>query len=338
MPVYKILGIYSYAENLKNIKLNDSVILKNEKYNIKSKNAIGVYTTNNKKIGYISEDYNKKNINYKITKIVLNQDNPLVEISSEYLLINYLENVEYPYEKKLKYNYNIINIPEELNTALIKLEKYLQTKKIKLKRSAVIYYDENYINLLIETKKIEKLETVTLKYFKENKDKYEELYENKLIDVIFYRELLIYRLECYYEQVYTNILDYKDYELDYSFTEKKIHNNLKYSLLFFKIYIKYLITNDNYYLLKINEIPLNDLNVIQTFIDDNKLKIGNFMYDHQLKIYDYIEFINDNSVFVISDEINSKYLYSAYLAQKQNLIIYNPQKGIINYIELKNLN
>ena len=29
MPSYKILGIYSYAENLKKMNINDNVILKN---------------------------------------------------------------------------------------------------------------------------------------------------------------------------------------------------------------------------------------------------------------------------------------------------------------------
>ena len=49
MPCYKILGIYSFADNLKLVKIDDSVLLKKEYYNVKSKNAIGVYTQDNKK-------------------------------------------------------------------------------------------------------------------------------------------------------------------------------------------------------------------------------------------------------------------------------------------------
>jgi hypothetical protein len=334
MSVYKILGIFSFADNLKSIKLNDPVILKNEKYNLKSKNAIGVYSIDNKKLGYLSiEEINSNNkLSYKISKIVLNQDYPLVEISIDYPSINYLENIEYPYEKKLKYNiHKIIDISIELNNALIGLEKYLQTKKIKLKRSAVLYYDENYINILIETSKyVQEFETVTLKYFKENKNKYEELYENKLIATTFYRELLVYRIECYYEKNYTNILDYTEHPYTYSFNEEKIHNKLNYSILFFKIYIKYLITNDNFYLLKIDEyIDETELIEIKNFVDKYKLNLGKFTYDYKLKIYDYIEFINEDSVFVISEKINKNYLYLLHLANKKNLIIYNPIEGTI---------
>jgi len=101
MPIYKILGIYSFAENIKDIKLNDSVILKNEKYNIKSKNAIGVYTIDNKKIGYISNENELDKSTYKISKMALSQEYPLIEIKKDYPQINYLDNVEYPYEKKI---------------------------------------------------------------------------------------------------------------------------------------------------------------------------------------------------------------------------------------------
>jgi hypothetical protein len=344
MTTYKILGIYSFAENLKNVKLNDPVIFKNEKYNVKSENAIGVYTFDNKKLGYLPTENNNKifNLSYKISKLNLNQEYPLLEISKFYSLINYLDNIEYPYEKNIKYNISACNISVELNNMLIGLEKYLLTKKIKVKRSAIIYYDENYINILIEySKYVNQFETVTLKYFKENYDKYEELYENKLIETIFYRNLLVYRLECYYEQNYVNILDYKKIINEYFFTEEQIHDKIDCSIIFCKIYIKYLITKDDFYLLKINENPKGNLFQIEKFVKDNNLSIGKFTYDHKLKIYDYIDFVNDDTVFIISDKIDKNYLYSTYLTNKINLVIYNPLKGNINMIyniELKNLN
>jgi len=347
MPIYKILGIYSFAENIKDIKLNDSVILKNEKYNIKSKNAIGVYTIDNKKIGYISNENELDKSTYKISKMALSQEYPLIEIKKDYPQINYLDNVEYPYEKKIKYEYKSINISEEIKNKIIGLENYLLTKKIKVKRSAVIYYDDYYINILIEptgvgakkmltnksnllpneySKYIKELQIVTLKYYNENKDRYEELYENKLIDIPFYRDLLINRLECYYEENYTHVLDYLNNQdnlddLDNKFTEEKIHNDLDISIIECKIYIKNLINNKN---------NIISYNLINEFVSENKLRLGKFTYDHKLKIYDYIDFVNDDTVFVISDTVNKNYIYSAYLMDKENLIIYNPINGIIN--------
>ena len=67
MPNYKLLGIYSFANNLKEININDKVILKSEKFNIKSKNAIGVYTINDKKIGYLPiENHSLKSLNLNL--------------------------------------------------------------------------------------------------------------------------------------------------------------------------------------------------------------------------------------------------------------------------------
>jgi hypothetical protein len=77
----------------------------------------------------------------------LNKEYPLVEISRYYPENNYLDNVEYPFEKKIKYEYVLVNISKELQKSVIGLEKYLGTKRIKVKKSAVIYFDENYINV-----------------------------------------------------------------------------------------------------------------------------------------------------------------------------------------------
>ena len=174
MPNYKLLGIYSFADNLKKINVDDQVILKSEQLNIKSKNAIGVYTVDNKKLGYLPVENQNEitffNNAYKISNLVLNEKYPLVEISRVYPKNNYLDDIEYPYEKKIKYKYILVDISKELQKSIIGLEKYLTTKKFKVKRSAVIYYDDNYINILIEISKgIEQFECITLKYFKEVK-------------------------------------------------------------------------------------------------------------------------------------------------------------------------
>ena len=370
MPKYKILGIFSFAENVRKMKLDDQVILKKEEFNIKSKNAIGIYSLDNKKLGYLpTESTNEiENFNsaYKICTLALNKEYPLVEISRYYSLKNYLLNVEYPFEKKIKYDYKLIDITKELRDSIIKLEKYLSTKRIKVKRSAIIYYDENYINILLEVSKgVEQFQCVTSKYFKDNIDRYEELYDNNLINNTFYRELLVYRLECYYENNYTHILKYplifdiKNYNiieeniydpLDINSNKKNFLINKKKEydyLLLCKLYLRYLVNNNDYYISKyletddiknsIKNIFIN-YKVLNKFMKDYKLAIGNFIYDHKLKIYEYIDFINTNTVFVISDNFNYNYLYLNYLTNKENLIIYNPFEGKIykiNDIKIK---
>jgi hypothetical protein len=86
MPSYKILGIYSFSENIKQINLNDKVILKKEIKNMKSDNAIGIYTLENKKLGYLPVEKNEELLNhknsYKISTLLLHLQNPIIEISS----------------------------------------------------------------------------------------------------------------------------------------------------------------------------------------------------------------------------------------------------------------
>ena len=351
MPKYKVLGIFSFADNLNKVKIDDQVILRSEKFNIKSKDAIGVYTLDNKKLGYLPTE-NKSEITnfnnaYKISALVLNKEYPNVEISRYYPKKNYLENIEYPYEKIIKYDYKLVDISTELEHAVINLQKYLLTKKIKVKRSAVIYSDDNFVNLLLEVSKgIQQFQTVTLKYFKENEDKYEELFENKLIDNTIYRNLMIYRLECYYETNYTNIMampSIKDPNilncLDNVINET-IHEPLdilksKHDIiLLVKLYLKYLITKNDFYIVKyLDNIEMRKIiknyKILNEIIDKFNLTLGNFTYDHKLKIYEYIDFISNDYSFIIADEFKNNYLYQCYLSNTKKIIIYNPINGTI---------
>jgi len=352
---YKILGIYSFAENLKKIQINDQVLLKKETCNVKSKNAIGVYSIDNKKLGYLPvENHNEiKNFNlsYKISKLILNQDYLLLEISRNYFTINNLENIEYPYEKKIKYDYKLVPITKELEKSILSLEKYLYTKKFKVKKIVVIYNDENFINILVEILKgFQQFQTVTLKFYKDNIEIYEELYENNLIDNFFYRELLIYRPECYFESNYESILSYPEITnislLKYIPTIKisNIHSKLNINLknvdkiVLVKLYLRYLLTNNNYYLSKFceyNKLDKEINNILNNFITTYNLELGKFTYDHVLKIYEYIDFVNIDTVFIISIEFKTNYLYTAYLTNKKNMIIYNPLEGTI--LEINNI-
>jgi hypothetical protein len=273
MPCYKILGIYSYADNLREITNNEPVILKHEKYNIKSKNAIGVYTKkNNKKIGYLPTENNNELLNfnnsYIISKLQLNQDYPIVEISRSYPNINILNNYELTFIKKIKYNYQVIDQPSNLKIPLTTLINTLKRKRINVKRLAITYLDDNYINIIIETSKgLESFYTITLKYFTENQDKYNELYDYNLIDNIFFKELLFHRPEKYFEINYINILDYNSdiqnniqnefIKIDTVNSINSLNDNIDI-LYFTKLYL-YCIINQNYeYIIKyLNQFTTN---------------------------------------------------------------------------------
>ena len=87
MQEIQIDGIFTYIENVKNLKLGDKVKLKLNQNNRINKEAVGVYTDKtNLKIGYIPFKSSQLDItqDYKIEKIHLNQKNLLVTISREF--------------------------------------------------------------------------------------------------------------------------------------------------------------------------------------------------------------------------------------------------------------
>lgn len=353
MPSYKVLGINSFAENLKEITHNEPVILKHEKYNIKSKNAIGIYTkNNNKKLGYFptenSDELSKFNNSYVISKLQLNQDYPIVEISRSYPTINTICNYEFNFIKNIKYDYILIDPPTTLTSPLTSLINSLKRKRIIIKRVAVTYLDDNYINIIIETSKgIETFYTITLIYFKENKEKYEELLEYNLIDNIFFKELCFHRPEKYIEINYTNILNYTINE-QYTFIEIKsvesLNNKIDIDLIYFtKLYLYCTINKDFKYVIKylnkFSKKKYDTVKIIKKCIDnytnidlifnDYNIELGKFFYDHTKQIYSEIEFMNDDTVFIISDKLSDKYLLNCYLSNKTKLIVYNPLNGIL---------
>ena len=138
MPIYKILGIYSFSNTLREACINDPVVLKHEKYNIKSKNAIGVYINSDKKIGYLPVENNSELLNfknaYKLTKLQLNQDHPIVEISRCYNTINKLDNYEFTFIKEIKYEYLLIDPPKNLMIPIKTLINKIKKQRINIKR------------------------------------------------------------------------------------------------------------------------------------------------------------------------------------------------------------
>jgi len=353
MPQYKILGLQSYADNLKNIKIKDPVILQNEKYNIKSKNAVGVYTIDNKKIGYLSIDKSldteKYKNSYTISKILLNLEHPIVEINRYYPSVGYIKNVEYPYIKKIKYNRTIIKPSQKTEKSLIGLINYFKTKKKKIQKIGITFEDNHYINIIILiSKNIEEYYTVTNEYYTLYSDKFDELYENELIDNIFYRDFLCHRLECYFERNY-NQIDTNTYNFEYNIDIISIHEETNIDSLKAILYLRYLIDNDDTYIIKkYNTIDNNVINKLTLIFNlYPNIQLGNFYYDHNLKIYAYINFVNDDHLIDILDNVdintndniydnNNKIcntIMKGQLCEKKYIIIYNPIKGLIYKIK-----
>jgi hypothetical protein len=334
MPTYKILGIYSFADNIKKMNINDSVTLKAEKYNIKSNNAIGIYNNENKKLGYLpiekKEELNIENNVYKITKICLHSEIPTVEISRLYDYINNIPDIEFPFMKRNKYKYKNINISKELAKSIESLVLNLKMKKIKIKRTLVSYVDNYYINLILETSKgFETFNLITFLYYTKYKDFYEELYEKKLMDVPFYRELLVHRIENYIEINYKNVEEIDSNTIKFStMTEYNLHEPINdYTLDVFNIYFHYLINNDVTYLQDYNLKVFEDMKI---FFNKNDIKICNFVYCHDLELYAYLYYVTDNTYVEIinnNPEYIDSYIYKCYLAKKDNLYLYNPVNG-----------
>ncbi len=353
MPSYKILGIYSFASTLQEACVDDPVTLRHEKYNIKSTNAIGVYIKNNKKIGYLPVENNNELLNfknaYKISKLQLNQDYPIVEITRCYKNLNKLDNYELDFIKKIKYDYLLIDPPKKL---LIPINTLLQTfkkQKINIKRIAITHLDSDYVNVTIETPKgIETFYTITLHFFNNNIEKYEELLEYNLIEHLFYKDLTFHRPEKYIIINYTNILklnNINSFFLEIKISEPLIKLNDKIDEIYFtKLYLYCKIINDFDFIIKyLNKFvkkkydtldifndTIENLNILNNFYETYELNIGGFYYNHNNKTYCEIDFINEDSVILISDNINNNYKLTCELANKKNLLIYNPLNGILN--------
>ena len=152
--------------------------------------------------------------------------------------------------------------------------------------------------------------------------------------------------------------------LDYinSITEEAIHEELIIenkkidSMILIKLYMRYLLHNNDEYLLKyINKYTkkeyqevkkgmkklISNYKLIHKIIEDNEFKLGKFVYDYKYELYEYIDFYNETTVFVIAEEFNVNYLYHCLLMKRSNLVIYNPLLGKtlnINDINLTHFN
>lgn len=342
MQNIQIDGLYTYINNVKNLKLGDKIKLLPNFNNRINSNAIGAYTFNNLKIGYIPFKINQIDINliYTVTKINLIMNNPILLISCVFDLTNFIF-VENDYLKKNKIKNNNID-----NTELLHFKKYLERSNNKIDDIYISYCDDNYININIICENINNIfYTVTKKYYEENIFKYDEFYKYKLIPHCIYQPFIIHRLECYIEKNYK----YIDSLIK---NNKKKFNNLNYN---FDIIQLTPIDTNNYDYIKLliyNKINSNILNNTDIIIDDSidfsnfinfydNLKLGTLCYNHDMKIYCYIDlYDNLNIIDIIDNDINldiNIYIIKAIIANKKNINLYNPFTGKIFKFELNEI-
>jgi hypothetical protein len=330
MQSFNIVGTFTFAETLKTLKLGDKVKLIPNPDNKINPNAIGVYTRDNKKIGYLPFNMNQVELTNEdciITQLVLLQGNTNITISRKYKKNNFL--LCYP---KLIQENNILR--DYLKDDIKKFKKFLIINNNNIDDIYISYYDENYIDLYIKNESSTSIfNTVTKKYYDEHIFKYDEFYELKLVPKNIYQQFMIHRLECYIEKKYDlvklNITKHIN-KTNYI----NIHNSIKYNNKDnIKIAIKFILSNDKYYekyLQKINydlSLILQYKDQIYNFFKD--YNITEIAYNHTTKKYCNIDLYNNDTIVLIDEYNKRDYTKLLKITEYQNIIIYDPFEGNI---------
>jgi hypothetical protein len=204
MQTIQIDGTYTYADNIKTLKIGDQIRLIPNPNNRINSEAIGAYTLNGRKIGYVPFKSNQIDINakYNVIKISLTQDNPQLIISRQFDNSNFIHSE--PSILLPKYNNKIIKT--DFDSDLKSFSNFLKRSGVNLINLGLTYLDSNYQNLLIETSEGSTIfYTVTKKFYEENVFKYDEFYKFGLIPKCIYQPYQIHRLEIYLEKNYKPI-------------------------------------------------------------------------------------------------------------------------------------
>ena len=216
MQFIQIDGTFTFAQNIKELKIGDLIKLQTNPSNRINKDAIGAYTNSGLKIGYVPFKSNQIDLKakYTVAKINLTQDNPLLLIAIEFNQTNFII-TEPEYIKNIKY---LGSITTRTNSELKDFKKFLARSQVVLQDIGIEYQDENFINLIIETTdSVNRFYTVTKKYWEENVFKYDEFFKFKLLPKCIYQPFQIHRLESYIEKNYKPIdklLKSKKFTLD----------------------------------------------------------------------------------------------------------------------------
>ncbi len=357
MQYIQIDGTFTYAQNIKELKIGDIIKLRINPSNRINKDAIGAYTLSGAKIGYVPFKSNQIDIKakYRVSKINLTQDHPLLLIAREFEQSNFIL-TEPDFIKESKYQGLIIN---RTDSDLKDFKKYLEVSKVLVQDIGIEYQDENYINLIIKTDdSINRFYTVTKKYYEENVFKYDEFFKFKLIPKCIYQPFQIHRLESYIEKKYKPIdklVKSKKFKLENIFDDfnedlpnfgfetitdpnLKVINKKVNDINLIKLIIRYNINPYSYINPNYNAI---NLDLLKDMFND--LKIGGLCYNHNLKKYCHIDLHDDTNIIEISTDTNVnkkifvELLIKLMISDKQIINIYNPIKGTIFRYEINDI-
>ena len=369
MQSIQIDGTYTYADNIKTLKIGEIIKLIPNQNNRLNSHAIGAYTINNKKIGYVPFKSNQIDINakYIVTKINLTQQNPILLISRDFPNSNFIQcEPECISELKLK-SIQFIDGTEEINTDLKKFTKFLQKSGFNINKIGICELTDSFITICIKTpESTQFFYTVSKLYYETNIFKYDEFYKFELMTKCIYQPFFIHRLEKYLELNYTPINKicrnkklklniFEDINLnencgmnkiqsdDLIIIEKTQINNIpnKYFLDWIKLLIKYNVQQNELYnpnnLFPNSNILINTEKFTNMYNNLEPISIG---YNHKLKAYCHIDFIDVNNIVEICNikEITPKYfielIIKLIIADKQIINVYNPLDGILFQIEI----
>ena len=347
MELLQITGTKTYADNIKTLKIGDIVKLTKNPKNKVSADAIGVYTMDNLKVGYVPFKDSQINIKkkYIVHKINLLFHPPLLLLSYELEKSNFIKIIP----EHIDEQNNNLEINEDVKT----FKKYLQNSGENIKNIGILYKDDNYINLLVNDNIFY---TVSRKYYENNIFKYDEFFKYNLIPKNIYLPFQIHRLETYIKINYDFSLTKKfkndKYNIEQlvkknisSVINENILNNLSQDQIdiIIKLIVQYDIEQDEYYnpnkyyqIIMNDNLDLNcDLSEFKSNFND--LKIGGLCYNHDLKQYCYIDLYDDENIIEISTrKIDKEYykelIIKLMISNKKNICVFNPILGLLYQI------
>jgi len=353
MQSIQLTGTITYAENIKNLKIGDTIKLIRNPNNKISTDAVGAYTLNGIKIGYVPFKETQIDIKskYTISKINLILHPPIVLLSYNFETSNFIQ-----VEPKCILDLRETNIIEQ-NDDVKSFKKYLQVSGVEIRKIGITYSDDNYINLCMND---DIFYLVTKSYYENNIFKYDEIYKYKLIPKCIFQQFQIHRLEIYLERKYKTIdsllskkikIDNIEFtETKYNTINKDIFNNLSEEQTnnLIKLIVQYNVEPNKYYnpniyykLISNDNIDLN-YNLEKFNSDFKELKIGGLCYNHTFKKYCNIDLYDDNNIIDISTRKISKEYYIELLiklviSEKNIINIFNPITGILYSQEISEI-
>jgi hypothetical protein len=351
MQSIQIDGTFTYIDTVKTVKLGDPVKLIKNPNNRINKEAIGVYTMDGKKLGYVPFKSSQLDIteSFYISKINLTKDNLQLLISRKYMAagdsniiqsvpsFTLLKNVPEIFRKSLVSTF----FPENFIQDLKRFQKNLEKSGVKFNRIVPIYYDTNYITILIETLDDNDEKTknyfylVTKEYYDKNVFKYDEFFELGLMARNIYIPFQTHRLETYIEKNYKPIKVNRRAKTDTNITETKIERIFKTKTIDDEDIIRAIIQSEIMGTTISEDYSINLLPLLELFPN---VKVGGICYNTTLKKYCYIDMYCDDMIIELIFEKPTKTGFATKInemnckleiANKSTFVMINPIDGIL---------